>query len=63
VVSLEKVPKKHTLDILKWGIDPKFLAMEDISVSDFGEMVPIMISSLKGTNYYKGVESLTNRIT
>ncbi|MFC4873657.1 NAD-dependent epimerase/dehydratase family protein [Negadavirga shengliensis] len=63
VDSLEKVDKKHTLDILKWGIDPKFLAMEDVSVSDFGEMVPIMISSLKGTNYYKGVESLTNQIT
>lgn len=62
VDSLEQVDKKHTLDILKWGIDPKFLAMDNIRVSDFGEMVPIMINSLKGTSYYEQIGALTNPI-
>lgn len=50
--SLKKVDKAVTFDILKWGIDPKFLNADKIEVSDFGEMVPLLANSLTGTVYF-----------
>ncbi|MCC5937646.1 MAG: polysaccharide biosynthesis protein [Lunatimonas sp.] len=47
--SLSKVDPGITYEILKWGISPKFLAADNIKVSDFGVMVPLMIESLNGT--------------
>ncbi|EPR67206.1 polysaccharide biosynthesis protein [Cyclobacterium qasimii] len=49
--SLKNVPATQTVEILKWGLDPKTLAMEGLTAADFGEMVPAMISSLAGTPY------------
>jgi len=59
--SLERVDKSLTLDILKWGIDPKFLAADKVKVSDFGEMVPLMIDSIIDTCYYGELEILLDQ--
>jgi hypothetical protein len=61
VYSLSKVEKALTLQILKWGIDPKFLAADNTKVKDFGEMVPLMIDSLIDTPYADDVSMITNQ--
>lgn len=55
---LTKVDKEKTVDILEWGLDPQFLEMEDIQVSDFGAVVPLLMKSLEGSRYYHEVEGL-----
>jgi nucleoside-diphosphate-sugar epimerase len=59
--SLEKVDKGVTLEILKWGIDPKFLLADKINISDFGEMVSLMINSLTDTVFFDELEELTDQ--
>lgn len=59
--SLERVDKSLTLDILKWGIDPKFLAADKVTVSDFGEMVPLMIDSIFDTAYFGELEVILDQ--
>jgi len=61
VYSLSKVEKALTLQILKWGIDPKFLAADNTKVKDFGEMVPLMIDSLIDTPYADDLSMITNQ--
>lgn len=58
ISSLKKVDKAVTFDILKWGIDPKFLKADKIEISDFGEMVPLLIESLTDTVYFDKLEQM-----
>jgi nucleoside-diphosphate-sugar epimerase len=48
--SLKNVDPSQTIEILKWGLDPKLLAQEGLTAADFGDMVPIMTASLAGTS-------------
>jgi hypothetical protein len=61
VGSLEKVDKKLTYDILEWGIDPKFLAADNLKVEDFGIMVPLMVESLVNSTYFDKLKLGLNR--
>ena len=56
--SLQHVDKQDTVNILNWGLQPKFLAIEKTKVSDYGPIIPLMFESLEGTQYYKQVENL-----
>ncbi|WP_162141555.1 polysaccharide biosynthesis protein [Lunatimonas lonarensis] len=56
--SLKLVDKKITLDILKWGIDPKFMHADGVKIGDFGEMVPMMLDSLEISSDLKKIQGL-----
>ncbi len=56
--SLTRVDKKDTVNILNWGLQPKYLAMEKAKISDYGTIIPLMFESLEGSEYYKQVEGL-----
>jgi nucleoside-diphosphate-sugar epimerase len=58
--SLKTVNKKETVEILNWGLQPKFLCLEKTQVSDYGQMIPLLFESLEGSPYYNEVESLVN---
>ena len=44
--SLNYVEVSQTQDILKWGLDPKYLDLEGLSEADFQEMTPSMFASI-----------------
>lgn len=56
--SLKYVNKKDTLNILKWGISPKFLAAEGTTLEDYKHIYPILINSLLGSEHYEEVQKL-----
>ncbi|MFC0262555.1 polysaccharide biosynthesis protein [Fontibacter flavus] len=56
--SLSTVNKQDTINILKWGISPKFLEAEKAVVSDYGQIVPILIESLKESPHFSQIEDL-----
>lgn len=56
--SLSTVNKHDTINILKWGISPKFLEAEKAVVSDYGQIVPILIESLKESPHFSQIEDL-----
>lgn len=56
--SLLTVNKRHTVDILNWGLQQKFLDIEKAKVSDYGAIIPMMFDSLQGTEYYEQVADL-----
>lgn len=56
--SLSTVNKQDTINILKWGISPKFLEAEKAVVSDYGQIVPILIESLKESQHFSQIEDL-----
>lgn len=58
--SLSTANKLDTLNILKWGISPKFLEAEETVITDYGQIVPILIESLKETQFYPQVEALVD---
>ena len=56
--SLEQVNKQDTVDILNWGLQQKFLDLENAKVSDYGAIIPMMFASLEGTAHYEKVKGL-----
>ena len=56
--SQSQANKKDTVDILNWGLQKKFLEVENAKVSDYGDIIPIMFESLEGTEYYEEVRHL-----
>lgn len=56
--SLSTVNKQDTINILKWGISPKFLEAEKTVISDYGQIVPILIESLKESQHFSQIEDL-----
>ncbi|MFD2203297.1 polysaccharide biosynthesis protein [Shivajiella indica] len=56
--SLKIVNPKDTVNILKWGISPKFLEAEKTTIDDYGHVVPILVNSLKDSEYIKEIQSL-----
>lgn len=56
--SLSTCNKKDTVDILNWGLQPKYLEIENAKVSDYGDIIPMMFESLEGSLYYKDVAGL-----
>ena len=56
--SLEQVNKQDTVDILNWGLQQKFLDVENAKVSDYGAIIPMMFESLEGSEYYEKVKNL-----
>jgi hypothetical protein len=56
--SLQNVNKRHTVDILNWGIQQKFLDIDNAKVSDYGSIIPMMFESLEGTEFYGQVAEL-----
>lgn len=56
--SLQRVDKDDTVNILNWGLLPKYLEAEKAKISDYGPIIPMMFKSLEKTEHYKEVESL-----
>lgn len=56
--SLQTVNKRHTVDILNWGLQQKFLDIEKAKVSDYGAIIPMMFESLEETEFYSQVAGL-----
>jgi len=54
--SLKRVDKKDTADILRWGLDPKFIEMEHINIADFNTLISMLVESLAGSEYDKETE-------
>jgi hypothetical protein len=56
--ALVGVNKADTVNILNWGLQPKFLSIEKSRVSDYGPAIELLLQSLQGTDYYKDAERL-----
>ena len=56
--TLEQVNKQDTVDILNWGLQQKFLDVENAKVSDYGTIIPMMFESLEGSEHYEKVKNL-----
>jgi len=56
--SLEQVNKKDTVNILNWGLQQKFLDVENAKVADYGAIIPMMFGSLEGSAHYEHVKNL-----
>lgn len=56
--SLTHTNKQDTINILNWGIQKKYLALEKATVQDYGLTVPLLAESLEGTEYYQQVAHL-----
>lgn len=54
--SLKRVDKEDTADILRWGLDPKFIEMEHVNIADFSTLISLLVESLTGSKYDKGTE-------
>jgi dTDP-4-dehydrorhamnose reductase len=46
--SLKTVDRQETEDILRWGLDPKFLEKQNATPSDFSCIIPLLQESLNG---------------
>lgn len=49
--SLKRVNPRETKDILRWGLDPRFLDIENVRISDFQIIVPLLQASLDQSVY------------
>ncbi len=58
VASLKTVDPNDTVDILRWGLDPRFLKMQEATVADYSAIVPLLATSLVGGAYHRKVEEL-----
>lgn len=56
--SLLRVDKQDTVNILHWGLHPKFLSIEKAAVKDYGLTVPILADSLGDTEWFSQIEYL-----
>ncbi len=56
--SLIDVDKQDTVNILNWGLHPKYLSLEKATVKDYGLTVPILADSLQGTKWFHQIEYL-----
>jgi hypothetical protein len=56
--SLKTVDPNETIDILRWGLDSRFLKIQETTVADYSAIVPLLANSLEGSVYYKEVEEL-----
>jgi len=56
--SLEQANKVDTVKILNWGLQQKFLDVENAKVSDYGAIIPMMFESLEDSEYYEAVKHL-----
>jgi len=48
---LKMVDPHDTKDILRWGLDPRFLKLEHAQITDFQIIVPLMQASLDQSVY------------
>lgn len=56
--SLKYVNKKDTLNILKWGISPKFLAAENTTLDNYKHIYPALVDSLVGSKYFEEAQKI-----
>jgi NADP-dependent 3-hydroxy acid dehydrogenase YdfG len=56
--SLKQVDKKETLDILRWGTEPTCLEMDNLKISDFDYIIPLLVESVAGSEYSREAEEL-----
>jgi nucleoside-diphosphate-sugar epimerase len=56
--SLKNVNKQETVDILRWGLEPKVLETENMTAEDFRCLISLLTESLEGTKYHKVAEDL-----
>jgi hypothetical protein len=60
--SLKTVSKEDTADILRWGLDPKFLELEHVNVADFNTLISLLVESLAGSEYDQETESYNYQV-
>jgi len=56
--SLKTVNPNATRDILRWGLDSRFLEIEHAQVSDFQKVVSLLVESLNDGKYEKDIKDL-----
>lgn len=56
--ALRHVPKKETLNILKWGLQSPSATTGINPVSNYGKLVPLLLESLEGSEYFNQAEHL-----
>jgi hypothetical protein len=56
--ALKNVPQSQTADILKWGLDRKWMESEKTSVSDYGPLVSILLESLGNGEAYRKTQHI-----
>ena len=56
--SLKDVDKHDTVNILTWGLHPKYLSLENATVKDYGLTVPVLADSLRETEWFPMIEFL-----
>lgn len=61
--SLRDVNKADTVNILTWGLHPKYLAAEKAKVKDYGLTVPVLADSLQGTKWFAEISYLLEQET
>jgi len=49
--SLKRVDKEDTADILRWGLDPKFIELEQVNLANFSTLISLLVESLAGSKY------------
>jgi len=58
--SLKKVDKEDTADILRWGLDPIFIELEQVNIAAFNPLISLLVESLAGSEYDKETENEDN---
>ncbi len=53
--SLQGVNQEDTVNILTWGLHPKYLAAENAKIKDYGITVPLLADSLQGTKWFSEI--------
>ncbi|HTE34765.1 MAG TPA: polysaccharide biosynthesis protein [Chryseolinea sp.] len=56
--SLNKVDKQDTVNILNWGLQQKFLEIENAKMADYGPIIPMMFESLEDSVHFRSVDNL-----
>ena len=60
--SLQNVNSADTVNILTWGLHPKYLAAEKAKIKDYGLTVPLLADSLQGTKWFTEIDWLLNPV-
>jgi nucleoside-diphosphate-sugar epimerase len=56
--ALTKVDKKDTVEILKWGLEPKHLAAQGLCISDFKGITSLMMETLTDPPWLEQIKNI-----
>jgi hypothetical protein len=59
---MKNVPQSLTVDVLKWGLDRKWMESEKTSVADYGPLISILVESLGNGDEYQKIQYIFDPI-